>query len=66
MSVGVGAIGVLAGAGLMLITGLLVTFAAWAGGQAVLQFAAALTRYLPGWRVEYLGLPGVGSWPSAC
>ncbi len=62
---GVGTIGLLVGAGLMLITGLLddvrglrpVT-------KLILQVAAASLVYLAGWRVEYVGLPGAGAWPA--
>ena len=60
---GVGAIGLLAGAGLMLITGLLDDVRGMgAPTKLFVQIAAATLVYLSGWRLEYIGIPGVGSW----
>jgi UDP-N-acetylmuramyl pentapeptide phosphotransferase/UDP-N-acetylglucosamine-1-phosphate transferase len=60
----VGAIGLLAGAGLMLITGLLDDIRGLGPAPKLsMQLAAALCVYFAGWRVEFIGLPGVGAWP---
>ena len=60
-----GAIGLLAGAGLMLITGLLDDVRGLGPIPKLgVQLAAAMCVYLAGWRVEFVGIPGVGAWPA--
>jgi UDP-GlcNAc:undecaprenyl-phosphate GlcNAc-1-phosphate transferase len=64
MSAGTGAIGLLAGAGLMLVTGLLDDVRGLGPvPKLLLQAAAASLVYAAGWRVHSIGLPGIGSWP---
>src|SRR5262249_36665839 len=65
VSAGAGGIGLLAGAGLVLVTGPL-------GGvrgmgpmpKLLVQVVAASLVYFAGWRVGYVGFPGLGSWPT--
>ena len=60
---GVGAIGLLAGAGLMLITGLLDDVRGMGAiPKLMVQIVAATLVYLSGWRLESIGVPGIGSW----
>ena len=60
---GVGAIGLLAGAGLMLITGLLDDVRGMGAiPKLMVQIVAATLVYLSGWRLESIGIPGIGSW----
>jgi UDP-GlcNAc:undecaprenyl-phosphate GlcNAc-1-phosphate transferase len=57
-------LGLVLGAGLMLVVGMLDDIYGLAAPRKLgLQIGAALLLYAFGWRVETLGLPGVGSWP---
>lgn len=60
---GMGLVGLLAGCGVLLITGLLDDVRGMrATAKLALQVGAALCLYHFGWRVERLGIPGIGSW----
>ena len=61
-----GLLGLLLGAGLMLLVGTLDDiYGIRAPRKLALQIGAGLLLYAFGWKVEKLGIPGLGSWPVA-
>ena len=64
LGAGPGLIGLLLGAGMMLLVGALDDiYGLGAHHKLALQIGAALLLYAGGWRVETLGIPALGRWP---